>query len=38
MVLMILLTVLDIANGNRVPTDQLIWWDTAKAKEVFFIC
>ena len=38
MVLMILLTVLDIANGNRVPTDQLIWWDTAKAKEVFFNC
>jgi len=34
MVLMILLTVLDIANGNRVPTDQLILWDTAKAKEL----
>ena len=38
MVLMILLTVLDIVNGNRVPTDQFIWWDTAKAKEVFFHC
>lgn len=38
MVLMILLTVLDIANGHRVPTDQLILWDTAKAKEVFFSC
>ena len=36
MVLMILLTVLDIANGHRVPTDQLILWDTAKAKEVLF--
>jgi len=34
MVLMILLTVLDIANGHRVPTDQLILWDTAKAKEL----
>ena len=38
MVLMILLTVLDIANGQRVPTDQLILWDTAKAKEVFSSC
>ena len=38
MVLMILLTVLDIANGHRVPTDQLILWDTAEAKEVFFSC
>lgn len=37
MVLMILLTVLDIASGHRVPTDQLILWDTAKAKEVFSV-
>ena len=34
MVLMIVLTLLDIANGHRVPTDQLILWDTDKAKEV----
>ncbi|XP_078367593.1 transmembrane protein 104 homolog isoform X2 [Oculina patagonica] len=34
MVLMIVLTLLDIANGHRVPTDQLILWDTAKAKEL----
>ena len=34
--LMILLTVLDIANGHYVPPDQLILWDTEKAKEVCF--
>lgn len=34
MVLMIVLTLLDIANGHRVPTDQLILWDTDKAKEL----
>ncbi len=37
MVLMILLTLLDIAYGHKVPTDQLILWDTAKTKEVFLI-
>jgi len=36
MVLMIMLTVFDIANGHRVPIDQLILWDTEKAKEVCF--
>lgn len=35
--LMILLTVLDIANGHYVPSDQLILWDTEKSKEVCFI-
>ena len=35
--LMILLTVLDIANGHYVPSDQLMLWDTEKAKEVCFI-
>ena len=34
MVLMIMLTVFDIANGHCVPIDQLILWDTEKAKEV----
>ena len=34
MVLMIMLTVFDIANGHRVPVNQLILWDTEKAKEV----
>lgn len=34
--LMILLTVLDIANGHYVPSDQLMLWDTEKAKEVYF--
>ena len=34
MVLMILLTVFDIANGHHVPINQLILWDTEKAKEV----
>ena len=37
MVLMIALTMLDIANGHKVPTDQLILWDTVKAKEVLII-
>lgn len=35
--LMILLTVLDIANGHYVPSDQLILWDTEKAKELIGI-
>ena len=35
--LMILLTVLDIANGHYVPSDQLILWDTEKSEEVCFI-
>lgn len=34
MVLMILLTVLDIAKGHFVPWDQLTLWDAEKAKEV----
>ena len=34
MVLMIMLTVFDIVNGHHVPVDQLILWDTEKAKEV----
>jgi len=34
MVLMIMLTVFDIANGHRVPIDQLILWDAEKAKEL----
>ncbi|XP_068692775.1 transmembrane protein 104 homolog [Montipora foliosa] len=34
MVLMIVLTVLDIANGQSVPIDQLILWDAEKAKEL----
>ena len=36
MVLMIVLTVLDIANGQSVPIDQLILWDAEKAKEVWY--
>ncbi|CAH3038208.1 unnamed protein product [Porites evermanni] len=35
--LMILLTVLDIANGHYVPSDQLMLWDTEKAKELIGI-
>lgn len=34
MVLMILLTVLDIAKGHFVPWDQLTLWDAEKSKEV----
>ena len=34
MVLMILLTVLDIAKGHFVLWDQLTLWDAEKAKEV----
>ena len=34
MVLMIVLTLLDIFQGHRVPVDQLILWDAEKTKEV----
>ena len=34
MVMMIFVTILDIARGNRIPFDQLVLWDAEGTKEV----
>lgn len=34
MLIMIMLTLFDISKGNHVPIDQLVLWDTEKAKEL----